>query len=122
VENVRAIFNGQFGIQATSDARIVNSTVASNGNFGISCSFRCIVQDSIVTGTAKTGIPGNGRGILFGSGVVVGNVIVGNAGEGLAASVDAGFGDNVLFANNGGRGQQIGARPLHPNICDSAPC
>ena len=75
-----------------------------------------------MTGTTNAGVPGRGHGILFGSEILVGNVIVGMQALEIAATVDAGFADNVVFANNGGRAQQEGARPLHPNICDLAPC
>jgi hypothetical protein len=121
VENVRAIFN-QFGVQAGTDARIVNSTIASNGNFGVSCSFRCVVEQNVVTATKSAAPPAKGVGVLIGSGVVLGNVIVQNAGFGISSSPGTGFGNNLLFGNNGGLAQTSGASPLNPNVCSPVIC
>jgi hypothetical protein len=53
---------------------------------------------------------------------VVGNVIVGNGRFGLISNAKTGYGNNILFGNNGG-GAQVNAQPaqLHPNVCDP-PC
>jgi len=114
VEDMRLVSN-QFGFEGGSDARIRTSTIAS-GFIGIVCT-GCLVERNVITGNTRDGIS-----VFDQAGLVLGNVIVGNGRFGLISNAKTGYGNNILFGNNGG-GAQVNAQPaqLHPNVCDP-PC
>ena len=115
VENMRIVSN-KVGINGGTESRIRNSTIA-NGSGGIGCSDRCLIEQNVITGNTGVGIS------VFRGGQVLGNVIVGNGGYGLAAANTAatGYGGNILFGNKGGGAQLAGnLLPLHPNVCEPA--
>jgi hypothetical protein len=115
VENMRILSNGK-GIYG-EEGRVQKSTIANNDAYGIFCPV-CIIEANLITGNAGYGIGAAGKAL------VLGNVIVGNGDVGLVVSSTfrAGYGNNVLYGNNGG-GAQVGAGalPLHPNVCEP-PC
>jgi hypothetical protein len=116
VEHMRLVSNG-FGFIGGSDDRVRNSTIASNNASGVTCT-GCVIEGSVIAD--------NGFGVTFSfaGGLALGNVIVGNGGAGLRSSFQgpmAGYGDNILFGNNGGGAQVSGkAFQLHPNVCEPA--
>jgi hypothetical protein len=117
IENMRIIANGA-GIYVGSDARIRDSTVANNTSGNIFC-INCVIERSVVTGSA------NDAGIYVTGGTVAGNVIVGNARYGLTgvgtSFAPSGYGANILVGNNGGGAQVFDqVFQLHPNFCNPA--
>jgi hypothetical protein len=113
VENMRLISNGT-GVWLGRESRIRNSTIA-NGGVGIDDCRRCLIEQNVIADNA-------GAGIRIGGGVVLGNVLVGNGIHGLVAhEVKMGYGNNILFRNNGGGAQVSGlVLQMHPNVCEPA--
>jgi hypothetical protein len=112
IENMRILSNG-VGIFVGRDARIRDSTIANSPRGNIACLQSCLIEGNLITGST------NGAGIALTGGTVLGNLIVSNKFNGLAADVNGtGYGNNILFGNNGG-GAQVGgaAFQLHPNVC-----
>jgi len=116
VEDMRVVSN-HVGVFMTEGSRIRNSTIADGGSDGIECLNYCLIEQNVVTGNAE--------GIGANNGMVLGNVIASNEGVGLyngAGTRKTGYGNNVLFGNNGGGSQILGqVYQLHPNVCDP-PC
>jgi hypothetical protein len=114
VENMRVISNNN-GVGYGREIQITNSTIANNSGWGINCD-KCRVEGNVITGN------GGGVTVPNESGLVIGNVIAGNGGAALSTTVTTGYGTNVLFGNNSGGQQVLGAAAvqLHPNVCDPA--
>jgi parallel beta-helix repeat protein len=112
-ENLRLIGNG-VGISVGAEARIRTSTIASGG-IGIICAGGCLIEQNVVSGN-------NGTGIEAARSTVIGNAVVSNGGYGLVSiATRTGYGNNILFGNNGG-GEQVFNNgmvlQLHPNVCE----
>lgn len=111
VENMRLVGNAD-GYIGEGQARIRNSTIARGGN-GIDCAEDCLIEQNVIAGNAGIGIR------VSAGAVVLGNVIAANGSYGLRSDfAKTGYGNNVLFDNNG-FGAQVGGAPiqLHPNVC-----
>jgi hypothetical protein len=120
VENLRIVRSG-IGV-LMRDGRIRNSTIVNNSFRGIRCS-SCLVEQNVVTGNGS-GVGGGAVDVADGA-AVIGNVIVSNEGVGLWSTGGiakfSGYGNNVLFGNNGGSAQVGGnLTQLHANVCDPA--
>ena len=118
VEDMRIVSNGT-GIDIKTGARIRNSTIANNTSSGIRCG-GCLIEGNVVADNANGGIFDSSAG----GGLVLGNVIAFNGAYGLVAPSapypKTGYGNNILFANNGGGLQVLDAVQMHPNICEPA--
>jgi hypothetical protein len=109
---MRVVANGAYGVHVGQDSSVRRSTVKQSGNAGILCGARCFVEDSNSSGN-------DAEGIRIFSGMVLGDVIIGNDGLGIQGDTMTGFGNNTLAFNNGGspNPQVDGVVPLHPNAC-----
>ncbi|MPZ55047.1 MAG: hypothetical protein GEU91_00865 [Rhizobiales bacterium] len=116
IENMRIIGNS-IGVSAAY-SRVSDSTIAGNHFAGVGC-FGCLLEQNLISLNF-------GYGAIVGEGdSVLGNLIVSNLYEGLFCSGTCGYGNNLLFENNGGGPQVAGSGffpppPLHPNVCDPA--
>ncbi|MPZ55045.1 MAG: phytase [Rhizobiales bacterium] len=117
IEDMRIVSSGH-GVALEKGSRIRNSTIANGSAAGITSCKQCLIEQNVVTGNGLSGISVAG-------GSVLGNVIAGNGDYGLVSSTGdaiwAGYGNNLLFGNNGGNAQVFGpAFQLHPNVCQPA--
>jgi hypothetical protein len=115
VEDMLVVENGEYGIYVGGlSSSVRHSTAAKNGNTGIYCGSRCLVENNDSSGNGAAGIA------VSGSGAVLGNVIIGNAGYGITGGLGTGYAHNVLTDNNGGVANlQVGPGPaeMEPNHC-----
>jgi hypothetical protein len=112
VENMR--FVGNTVAMEMNKSRIRNNTLANN-KFGFNSCSKCLIENNIVAGALTN------TAIFADHSVLLGNLIVGNAGYGLFGNGN-GYGNNILIGNHGGGAQTGGTGniQLHPNACDPA--
>jgi hypothetical protein len=117
VENMRILFMGGqidlgYGVNGNR-AQVRNNTIAYC-NLAVWC-VECLIEQNIISGSQYNGIDASG-------GLVLENVIASNGSEGLASvGAAVGYGNNLLFENNGGGGQVYPpAIQLHANFCEPA--
>jgi hypothetical protein len=117
VENVRAVSNGQGGIETAENCTISGNVAASNGS----------ANGGIFTSASVTGNTATSNG-LYGidigqSGTVIGNTATLNASVGLysldSMGSKSGYANNVLNDNNSGNAnpQLFGGVQMGTNIC-----
>jgi hypothetical protein len=119
VENMQIADNGRRGADLNVGVlhRIAANTILGNGDDGVRCN-KCIVIDSVIGRNGDVGIQASGA-------TVIGNYIYDNVRQGLASgTLGNGYAHNTLFSNDDGSAglQVLGARQLHPNICDGEAC
>lgn len=101
---------GLNGSSAVSFASVTASKVSANGGVGISCGDDCLVENSIVSRNAFSGITFYGNGDM-----ALGNLITRNGTSGIVFSGYGGAGNNTLAGNF----EQIAGFyiPMQPNAC-----
>jgi hypothetical protein len=120
IENMRILGNGFGGLLLGHHSRVSRSIVSGNATrtilHGIGCGVGCLIEQSII---ADNRGPGVQMLALQDAGMVLGNIIMSNAGVGIdAGGGPVGFGNNTLTGNNGG-GEQVAGNLIrvHPNAC-----
>ena len=101
-----------------TNSRIDRLTVTRNGGDGIVVGPAGLVSNNIVSHNNGIGIANLGSSVYDGIALAVGNVVQGNAKEGVWAGI---MRDNFLWANNPG-GRQAVSFDAGGNLCDYFSC
>ena len=119
VKNSLIAANNGFGVTAGDSATLRDSSISSNGSQGTNCSVNCRIEGNSIENNL-------GFGAVLTSGIVIGNLISGHAGEGIVDTgrADVGLANNILIDNAPTKvSQQVGGVRLHPHACiGTKPC
>ena len=143
IEDMKIARNGGMGIDATGAGQITlqNSLVATNGRNGIDTGNSGLFRNNQISNNAAIGIGCdeschaegniidlNEYGIVFKSGMAIGNTNTRNIVYGISdniGNIDFGYSNNMFVNNNNntaGQNQLNRVVEIHPNTCIGKPC